>query len=173
MTRDMWHLTPDTWPLTPNILMCHMTHRRWWTLCQNCMSLASMVWEWRCFENIWTKGSLNHELINYKGIWFNMNTHFYLIQSIVTFFSNIYSQFHSFHSFLSFSEVFLIFLCFFLVFLFFFLFLMGKKKSFKFSIADFIRTLWAVEWGPICWIFSFFSSYIFFHLFLVSNLKKI
>ena len=48
MTRDTWHMTCDTWQVT-----CE----RRWTFSQNFKSLAHTVWEWRCFEDIWTKGS--------------------------------------------------------------------------------------------------------------------
>ena len=47
---DMWHLTLDTWNLTHGML--HMTGRGRWTFSQNFSSLASTVWEWRCFEDV-------------------------------------------------------------------------------------------------------------------------
>ena len=61
-----WHLTPDSWHLTPDI--CHMTHRGWWKLSQKVSSLALMVSEWRCFEEIITKDQYLNEWMNNKGV---------------------------------------------------------------------------------------------------------
>ena len=57
VTCDMWHGTHDTW---------HMTHDTWHMTCYTCMevtrwtfSLGHTDWDWRCFEDILTKGWLN------------------------------------------------------------------------------------------------------------------
>ena len=59
---DTWHRTPDTWHLTPD--MWHVRHRVWWILFQNGRSPALMVWEWRCFEDIFIKDASVSNLIN-------------------------------------------------------------------------------------------------------------
>ena len=43
MTPHTWHLTYDMWHFTPD--MWYVKHRGWWTLSENFMSLALMVWE--------------------------------------------------------------------------------------------------------------------------------
>ena len=52
---DTWHVTHEAW---------HMTCVRWWTLCQNCRSLALMVWEVWCFECLEEKDCW----LNYKSV---------------------------------------------------------------------------------------------------------
>ena len=52
-TCDTWHVTHDTW---------HMTHSVGWTFSQNFSSLALLVWDWECLEDILTKGWLNQLL---------------------------------------------------------------------------------------------------------------
>ena len=54
----MWHVTYDMW---------HMTHRGRWAFSQNVKSPAHTVWEWRCFEEIWTKGWPTY-WISQKGV---------------------------------------------------------------------------------------------------------
>ena len=72
---DMWHVTLDTWHVTCD--MWHMTCDTWQVgggepFSPNFSSLAHVVWEWRCFEDIFTKDELPNEwineLINYKGV---------------------------------------------------------------------------------------------------------
>ena len=46
MTHDTWHETHDIW---------HLTHEEKGTFSQNFKSLANMVREWWCFEDIWKK----------------------------------------------------------------------------------------------------------------------
>ena len=48
---DTWQVTHDTW---------HMTVDVGWTFSQNFSSLAHQVWDWLCWEDIVTKGSLTH-----------------------------------------------------------------------------------------------------------------
>ena len=57
MTGDRWHMTHDTW---------HMTHSVGWTFSQNLSSLALLVLDWQCLEDIWTKESVN-ESISHRG----------------------------------------------------------------------------------------------------------
>ena len=53
LTGDMRHETHDMWNVTHDIW--HMTVGGMWTLIQNFSSLAITVWEWMCFEDIFTK----------------------------------------------------------------------------------------------------------------------
>ena len=60
VTYGMWHVTPHTW---------HVKYRGRWTFSQNFRSHT--VWDWSCFEDIWTKGwptDWLNDLINYKGV---------------------------------------------------------------------------------------------------------
>ena len=50
MTRDMGHVTCDTW---------HMTHIVEWTFSPNVSAVALPVWDWECLEDILTKGWVN------------------------------------------------------------------------------------------------------------------
>ena len=55
----MWHVTPDIWHLTRD--MWHVTLGGGWIFSQNVSSLALIVWEWRCPEDLEEKDqSLNH-----------------------------------------------------------------------------------------------------------------
>ena len=69
MTDDIWHMTCDRWQVTCD--RSHMTHKcdTWqmthsvgWTFSQNCSSLALLVWDWQCLEDIWNKGWLNESI---------------------------------------------------------------------------------------------------------------
>ena len=55
MSGDMWHMTCDMWDVTGG---------GWWTFSQNVRSLALTIWEWRCFEDIFTKDHWVSELVN-------------------------------------------------------------------------------------------------------------
>ena len=44
--KFFWHMTWDTW---------HVTGVHGWTFSQNLSSLALTTWNWRCFEDIFTK----------------------------------------------------------------------------------------------------------------------
>ena len=50
MACDRWHMTHDMWPVTRD--MWHMIRNRWWTLCKNFRSLALLVWDLGCFEDL-------------------------------------------------------------------------------------------------------------------------
>ena len=65
---EMWHLTCDTWHLTPDMCHNHMTHRGWWTLCQNSSSIALTVWVWRCFEDSELRDDRISQLINNEDV---------------------------------------------------------------------------------------------------------
>ena len=62
MTPVTWHMTCDTWHMTCDI--GHMTNMGWSTLSQNIRSLALTVWEWMCFEDIFTRTDSVVELPN-------------------------------------------------------------------------------------------------------------
>ena len=51
--NDMWHVTCHMWHVTQD--MWHVRYEGRLTLSQNSRFLAHSVWEWRCFEHIWTK----------------------------------------------------------------------------------------------------------------------
>ena len=61
MTRDTWHLTPDIWYMT--CTMWYMTSGWRWASSQHFSSLALMVWEWRCSDDISTKDDWVSQLI--------------------------------------------------------------------------------------------------------------
>ena len=63
VTCDLWHVTHDMW---------HMTFSVGWPLSRNVSSLALLVLDWQCLEDIWTKGSLKQsvsQLISNGGDW--------------------------------------------------------------------------------------------------------
>ena len=62
MARDTWHVTCDMWLLTCD--MWHVTHGGMWTFSQNFRSLAQMVWEWRCLEDLEENDHWINEFIN-------------------------------------------------------------------------------------------------------------
>ena len=57
----MWHVTRDTWHMTCDMWhVWHMTHIVGWTFAQNFSTLALLVWDWQCLEDICTnKGWVN------------------------------------------------------------------------------------------------------------------
>ena len=63
VTRDRWHVTRDTWHVTHDTW--HMTHSVGWTFSRNFSSLALPVWDWQCFEYIFT----NHNRINHEAVY--------------------------------------------------------------------------------------------------------
>ena len=48
--------------------MWHMKCGRRWFFYQNVSSLSLTIWEWRCFEDIFTKDELMIQLINDEGV---------------------------------------------------------------------------------------------------------
>ena len=60
----MWHVTWDTWHVTRD--MWHMTNDSWGegTFSQNFSSLALPVWEWTCYDDIFTKADSVNQSIN-------------------------------------------------------------------------------------------------------------
>ena len=67
MTRDMWHVTHDMWQVTHD--MWHVTGWGRWTFTQNFSSLALMVWEWKCTEDISTNHQSLSDLISNGGVY--------------------------------------------------------------------------------------------------------
>ena len=56
VTGDWWQVTGDRWQVTHDTW--HMTHSVGWTFSQNFRSLALLVWDCVCLEDILTKGWL-------------------------------------------------------------------------------------------------------------------
>ena len=54
-----WYVTGDTWQLT---------YERWWTLCKNIRSLAMMIWDLWCFEDLEEKNNWLNQWINDGGV---------------------------------------------------------------------------------------------------------
>ena len=63
MTCDRWQVTGDIWHVTGD--MWHKTCDRWRTLCQNFRSLALIVWDLWCFEDLEEKDDL---IDNYSAV---------------------------------------------------------------------------------------------------------
>ena len=67
MTREMLHVTQDTWNVTCDTW--HLTGGGRWTFYQNFSSLAPTVWEWRCSEDFQYFQWMNEWTNEWKGVY--------------------------------------------------------------------------------------------------------